>query len=63
MWNPVDLGYAALYVLRAAADGTLLPGATSVDAGRLGKLRVDGSEVLLGRPFVYTAENINGFDF
>ncbi len=63
LWNPVDLGYAALYVLRAAADGTLLPGATSVDAGRLGKLRVDGSEVLLGRPFVYTAENINGFDF
>ena len=63
LWNPVDLGYAALYVLRAAADGTLLPGATSVDAGRLGELRVDGSEVLLGRPFVYTADNINDFDF
>jgi ABC-type sugar transport system substrate-binding protein len=63
LWNPVDLGYAALYVLRAAADGTLQPGATSLDAGRLGKLRVDGSEVLLGLPFVFTAENINGFDF
>ena len=63
LWNPVDLGYAALYVLRAAADGTLQPGATSVEAGRLGKLRVDGSEVLLGLPFVFTAENINGFDF
>jgi ABC-type sugar transport system substrate-binding protein len=63
LWNPVDLGYAALYVLRAAADGTLLPGATSVSAGRLGELRVDGSEIQLGLPFVYTAENINDFDF
>lgn len=63
LWNPVDLGYAALYVLRAAADGTLEPGATSVDAGRLGALRIDGSEVILGLPFVFTAENINGFDF
>ena len=24
LWNPVDLGYAAAYVLRAAADGTLV---------------------------------------
>ena len=28
LWNPVDLGYAAAYVLRAAADGTLKPGDT-----------------------------------
>ncbi len=63
LWNPVDLGYAALHVLRAAADGALQPGATSLEAGRLGALRVDGSEVLLGLPFVFTAENINGFDF
>ena len=26
LWNPVDLGYAATYVLRAVADGTLKPG-------------------------------------
>ena len=26
LWNPVDLGYAAAYVLRAAADGTLAAG-------------------------------------
>lgn len=63
LWNPVDLGYAALHVLRAAADGTLEPGATSVKAGRLGTLRVDGSEVLLGMPYVFTAENMGGFDF
>jgi len=63
LWNPVDLGYAAVAVLRAAADGTLAPGATEVEAGRLGTLRVVGSEVLLGLPFVFTADNVDDFDF
>ena len=64
LWNPVDLGYAAMYVLRSVADGTLKPGATSVKAGKLGELKVvNGSEILLGPPFVYTKANINNFDF
>jgi ABC-type sugar transport system substrate-binding protein len=64
LWNPIDLGYAAVYVLRAVADGTLTPESTSVEAGRLGTLQVvNGSEILLGPPFIYTAENINDFDF
>jgi ABC-type sugar transport system substrate-binding protein len=64
LWNPVDLGYAATYVLRAVADGTLKPGATSVKAGKLGDLQVvNGSEILLGPPYVFTKSNINGFDF
>jgi rhamnose transport system substrate-binding protein len=64
LWNPIDLGYAAVYVLRAVVDGELAPGDTTVEAGRLGTLQiVNGSEVLLGPPFIYTAENINDFDF
>ena len=64
LWNPVDLGYAAAYVLRAVADGTLQPGATSVTAGKLGDLQVvNGSEILLGAPFIFTKENIGDFDF
>ena len=64
LWNPSDLGYAATYVLRAAIDGTLKPGATSVKAGKLGELKiVNGSEVLLGAPTTFTKENINQFDF
>ena len=64
LWNPVDLGYAAVYVMRAVADGTLTPESTSVEAGRLGELTiVNGSEVLLGPPFIYNMENINDFDF
>ncbi|MEP7291519.1 MAG: substrate-binding domain-containing protein [Chloroflexota bacterium] len=64
LWNPIDLGYAAVYVMRAVVDGTLTPESTSVEAGRLGTLQVvNGSEILLGLPFVYTKENINDFDF
>src|SRR5689334_11727217 len=60
LWNPVDLGYAALYAMRAVADGKLKPGDKELDAGRLGKLQVvNGSEILLGAPFVYSKENID----
>ena len=64
LWNPVDLGYAAVHVMRAVVDGTLEPGADRVDAGRLGSLQiVNGSEVLLGAPFIYNKDNIDDFDF
>jgi rhamnose transport system substrate-binding protein len=64
LWNPVDLGYAAVYVMRRVVDGEFKPGDTEVDAGRLGMLQVvNGSEVLLGPPFIYTKDNINNFDF
>ena len=60
----IDLGYAATHVMRSVADGTLKPGATSVKAGKLGDLQViNGSEILLGSPFVFTKENIGDFDF
>ena len=64
LWNPVDLGYAATYVMRAVADGKLKPGSTSVDAGKLGKLNVvNGSEILLGAPFIFNKDNVTKFDF
>ena len=64
LWNPVDLGYAALYALRAVADGTLRPGSLSLKAGHLGELKViNGSEILLGTPYVFTKSNVGNFDF
>ena len=64
LWNPVDMGYAAMHVLRAAASGALDADATEVEAGRLGKLQIiNGSEVLLGSPTVFDADNVDNFDF
>jgi rhamnose transport system substrate-binding protein len=64
LWSTVDLGYAAGLVMRAVADGTLKPGATEFEAGRLGKLQVvNKSQILLGAPKVFTKADINNFDF
>jgi len=63
LWNPVDLGYATVHVARATARGELKPGATTFKAGRLGELQVQGTEVLLGEPLVFTKDNIAKYDF
>jgi rhamnose transport system permease protein len=63
LWNTRDLGYLTVLAAQAVATGTLAPGTASLDAGRLGRIEVHGDEVLLGKPFVFTKENIDGFDF
>lgn len=64
LWDTGAMGSAAVQALHAAAQGTLKPGDTSFDAGDLGTLQIiNGSQILLGAPTVFTAENINGYDF
>jgi rhamnose transport system substrate-binding protein len=63
LWNPVDLGYLAIYVARAVARGDLKPGATSFQAGRLGARTVQGDQVLLGEPMRFTKANIDRYKF
>ena len=63
LWNLEDLGYLTVKAVAAVAAGTLKPGATEFDAGRLGKLKVEGDNVLLGKPIVFTKENIDEFQF
>ncbi len=63
LWNTRDLGYLTVLAGRALRDGSLRPGATRLSAGRLGVVEVRGREVMLGKPFVFTKENIDRFDF
>ena len=64
LWNPVDLGYASAYAMRAVIDGKLKPGDTELDAGRLAKLKIiNGSQILLGPPHVFTKDEIDKYDF
>ena len=63
LWKVEDLGYLTVQVAAAVAQGKLQAGATEFDAGKLGKLEIKGDNVLLGKPFVFTKENIDQFDF
>jgi ABC-type sugar transport system substrate-binding protein len=61
LWNPVDLGYLTVYAGKLLRDtGTLPP---TFPAGRLGKINVTGTEVLLGPPVRFHKDNIAAFDF
>ena len=63
LWNPVDLGYLAVYVADAQVEGNL-PKSGTFKAGRLGKVKLLAEdEVLLGPPIVFSKENIDQYDF
>jgi rhamnose transport system permease protein len=63
LWNTMDLGYLTIHAARALKDGVLKRGAASLSAGRLGSIEIDGDNILLGQPFVFTKDNIDQFDF
>lgn len=63
LWNVEELGYLSVMAGAAVANGTLKPGDTEFDAGNLGPVKVEGDNIILGTPFVFTKENIDKFDF
>ena len=63
LWKTTDLGYLTIKAAADLANGKLKPGATEYDAGRLGRLKVDGDSIVLGQPFIFNKSNIDGFDF
>jgi rhamnose transport system substrate-binding protein len=63
LWNTADLGYLTVYAGDSLARNRLAPGATSVEAGRLGTIAIRGSEIILGPPLLFTKANIDKFDF
>ncbi len=63
LWNTADLGYTTVMAAAAVVKGELKPGDKTFKAGRLGELEVKGDNIILGKPFVFTKENIDRFDF
>jgi rhamnose transport system substrate-binding protein len=63
LWNTMDLGYLSVYAADALARGNLKPGDANLKAGSLGTFEIKGDNILLGKPFVFTKENIDQFDF
>ena len=63
LWKTEDLGYLTVHAAHALATGVLKPGAKTFKAGALGEFRVEGDNILLGKPFIFNKENIDQFDF
>lgn len=61
LWNPVDLGYLTVYAAKRLHEEGRLP--EELSAGKLGKIKVQGSQVLLGPPLQFDKGNIDQFDF
>jgi rhamnose transport system substrate-binding protein len=63
LWNTENLGYISVKAAVALARGELKPGATQFDGGKIGSMEVKGDTILLGKPFVFTKDNIDQYDF
>ena len=63
LWKTADLGFLTVHAAHALKTGKLMAGATTLAAGRLGEVKIDGDNILLGEPFTFTKENIEQFDF
>lgn len=63
LWNTRDLGYLTVLSAAQLTRQSFAAGATSIDAGRLGRLEVRGSEIVLGAPLLMNKGNIDKYDF
>ena len=63
LWNTRDLGYLTVHAAAQLAQGSLKAGLASLMAGRLGKIEIRGSQIILGEPTKFTKANIDKFDF
>ena len=63
LWNTRDLGYLTVYAGWLDAQHKIKDSETSLSVGRLGRLSVRGSEIILGTPLIINKENIDTLDF
>jgi ABC-type sugar transport system substrate-binding protein len=66
LWNPIDHGYLTVQAAYALASGKISKD-TAFTAGRLGEYTPSADSIslliTLSKPLVFTADNINQFDF
>ena len=63
LWNPIDLGYSAVYIANSLATGTATaePGST-ISIGHVGEITLDdATSAAMAAPFTFDASNIEEF--
>jgi rhamnose transport system substrate-binding protein len=63
IWNPIDLGYTAVYAAHSLATKKATGKAgTEIPVGRMGALKVDqATEAAMAEPFVFDKSNVDKF--
>lgn len=61
LWNPADLGYLAIAVAKKALDGEEIGEGLQIEG--YDQLEVRGSEIIMGPPLDFTADNVDDYDF
>jgi ABC-type sugar transport system substrate-binding protein len=63
LWSTKDLGYLTVYSSAKAVTNELAAGSTTLNASRLGKVQIRGSEIILGEPLIINKANIDQIKF
>jgi rhamnose transport system permease protein len=63
LWNTRDLGYLTVFASALDAEEKIAPTTSAFEAGRLGRITVRDSQIILGPPLLFNKENIDRFDF
>ena len=63
LWSTQDLGALTVRAAVALVNGTLKPSDPSFDAGFLGRFEIQGDQIYLGKPIIFTKDNIDQYDF
>jgi len=63
LWNTRDLGYLTVFASALDAEEKIAPSTSAFEAGRLGRITVRDSQIILGPPLLFNKENIDRFDF
>lgn len=63
LWKTLDLGYLTVEVAHAVGRDEIPPGSKKFKSRKLGEIDIAGDNILLGKPFVFNAGNIDQFKF
>jgi rhamnose transport system substrate-binding protein len=63
LWNTRDLGYLTVYAGWLESQKKISQGANSISIGRLGKLEIQGDQIILGTPLIINRANIDQLNF
>jgi rhamnose transport system substrate-binding protein len=61
LWSPKKLGYLTVMVAKLLRDGTVMDDGMLIDG--VGRIQVNGDQIIMDEPIDFTVENVDQYDF